>query len=504
MKAKSSLLLAALAIGLTVSGATAQVTGNPPSITIIRWVVDQLVDELPGGLRLYSRVVVYDRDLGIGTPASISNFDHHEGDFVTIRVDVTDPDWIQPITQDPMTGELQNGNEEVFLRIRAFGLAGFAPPSPPPIGVRPEGYFPEEEGFRPIPGPTIPYHYFHTFDSFEIPEFIGRNQRRLRGEIDFDVAYRIELCATNNKEELALQACTSQTVLVIENPILRPANPQAIADAGPDQTVVVNTLTVLDASRTFDAFNEGFNVHDPNVFEKDLITFAWEMISGPAPVTLAQDNQFDPTAEVTFAVPGVYVFRVIANDNVSPAGPTSDSVTITVVESLPDQTPPVALAAHPANAVQVGAIITLDASQSYDPDGAEQTAALTYRWKQTTALGDPLPPADLLKAFQPLSGVDAKVSTWQAVTPGTFYFRLLVSDGIFTVATDLFSVTVATNVTNGLTETTVTGSPGATASTQSDNAAPAVGIPGLCGAGLAPLAFAPLALALMRRRSRST
>jgi hypothetical protein len=500
-----SVLLSA-GLFLTAPTVAQQLEGNPPSISIIRWEVTRF-DEIG----FATQIVVFDREAGVGTPASIAAFDHLEADQVTVRADVTDPDWIAEITIDPMTGQVQNSNEDVFLRIRVCsngpcpfnadddaqqGLPPISPPSAPPVGVSPEGFFPEDEGFKPIPGPVTPYHYFHTFRTFELPEFIGVNQRRLRGEIDWDVVYVLELCAANDKEDRETWGCLQQPFFVLENPILRPANPQAIADAGADKTVVVNVPTVLDASRTFDAFNDGFNVNDPNVFEKDQIVFSWERLSGPAAVTITQSSPNDPIAEVTLTVPGEYVFRVIVDDNTSPALPTSDTVVLTAVESLPDENPPVPLAAHPASAVSVGATITLDASQSYDPDGAEATAALTYRWKQTNALGDPLSVEDLLTAFQPLSGVDEKVSTWQALSSGTFYFQLLVSDGIFVVPTDLFSVQVVDQQTAGRTETAVTGSSGS-GSAQSDVSA---GIPSLCGAGLTSLAAVPLALLLVRLR----
>ncbi|MBI5863744.1 MAG: hypothetical protein HZB38_04405 [Planctomycetes bacterium] len=479
-------LVSAALAGWLAPAASAQVTGNPPNVTIIRWEVFRYP--------YFESTVVYDRDAAIGTLASIRLFDHFENDIVQADVDVSDPDWIQEITVDPQTGQVNNGNEAVFLRMRAFGLEQFGPPSPPPLLFPREGWFPDDEGFRPIPGPTTPYHFYYTFE-FLFPEFIGRNQARLRGEIDFDVAYLIEFCATNEKtEDQTKWGCTTINAFVLENPEFRPPNPQSFADAGPDRTVAAGTTVRLDGSRTFDAFNIGFNPADPNVIEKDQIVFSWEWMTGPVRVDPSQADSHDPVATVVLNSLGEYVFRLTVADGSSDAVPSSDVVVINVVESIPPNNPPTAVIVGPANAVPLGAVITLDGSQSSDPDGDP----LTYRWRQTNEIGEPLLGADLLKAFQALSGVDGNKSTWQAVTEGTFYFRLLVDDGEFLVNTT-FTVRVANNQTSGRTELATTSSEDP-AVDQTDASGLGTPLFPTCGAGLAPLALTPLALLLMRRR----
>ena len=493
MKRQTVLALAS-GLALSAAAANAQVTGNPPTAEVIRWTVEH-AQRLGTAIIWDPPIVVYDRDLGVGTPDSIFNFDHLELDIVTAVVDISDPDWIEPITQDPNTGEIQNGNEPVFLRMRAFGQPQFGPPNPPPVQFFPEGWFPEEEGFRPIPGPTIPYHYFHTFE-FLLPEFIGRNQLRLQGLIDFDCGYLIDFCAANEKpqedeeDDPSVVGCVEQPIRVLENPSFRPPNPQAFADAGADKTVATGTVVQLDGSRTFDSTNLGFNPDDPNIFEKDQIIFAWEWISGPVRVDPVQDDANNPIAEVTLTTLGTYVYRLTVDDGASTSLPTSDTVSVTVVESLPPENAPTAVIIGPANAVLVGAIITLDGSQSFDPDGNP----LNFRWRQTNEIGEPLLGADLLSAFQPLSGVEEAISTWQAVTPGTFYFRLLVDDGQFLVNAT-FTVTVVDSETAGLSD--VAESDSASEIPVSDMVGAVA--PG-CAAGLAPLALAPLAMLLMRRR----
>lgn len=495
MKRTGLALASALAFG--TAAANAQVSGNPPTAEVIRWTVRH-AQPFGNGIVWDPPIVVYDRTLGVGTPDSIFEFDHLELDIVEARVDISDPDWIEPITTDPDTGEVTNGNEQVFLRFRAFGQEQFAPPNPPPVQFDgPELWFPEDEGFRPIPGPTIPYHYFHTF-TFLLPEFIGRNQLRLNGTIDFDVGYLITFCAANEKpasddeEDETVVGCAFQDIRVLENPAFRPPNPQAFADAGPDKTVATGTVVELDGSRTFDSTNLGFNPDDPNIFEKDQIIFAWEWLSGPVRVDAVQSDANNPIAEVTLTTLGTYVYRLTVDDGASTTLPTSDTVSITVVESLPPENAPTAVIVGPANGVPIGAIITLDGSQSFDPDGNE----LNFRWRQTNELGDPLTGPDLLNAFQALSGVDAATSTWQAVTAGTFYFRLLVDDGQFLVNAT-FIVRVIDSQTSGRTD----GAEGDSSSDAPGAADDLVGsIAPACAAGLAPLALTPFAMLLLRRR----
>lgn len=494
MKVLFGSIAAVASLGLALPTVSAQVNGNPPSISIIRWEVAHA--ENIGGVPFYGdSIIVYDRDGSVGTPASIANFIHFELDIIAVTVDVVDPDWIEPITTDPMTGELQNNNEPAFLRFRAFSDEFWAPPNPTPIAVFPEGFFPEEEGFRPIPGPTTPYHFFYTF-FFRVPTFVGQNQLKLSGLIDFDVAYVLEFCATNEKDDETVYGCRLQDLFVNENPAFRPPNPQAFADAGPDRTVATGTKVRLDASRTLDATNIGFNPNDPNIFEKDNITYTWEWLSGPVRVNPIQDVPSNPIAEVTLAALGTYEFRVSVDDGSSTSLPNFDTVKITVVESIPPNNSPTAVIVGPANAIQLGQIIQLDGRQSFDPDGDE----LTYRWRQINEVGEPLTGPDLLRAFQPLSGVDSSVSTWQAVNPGTFNFRLLVDDGEFLVNTT-FTVRVIDTTVSGR---TVVQSLDDSQAQETDTAQASDSISQLvpaCGMGAGLVGFVPLGLLLMRRRA---
>ncbi|GMU81897.1 MAG: hypothetical protein AMXMBFR47_17680 [Planctomycetota bacterium] len=483
LKTFSPVVTIALAVVLP-SIVAGQVTGNRPRITITRWDVQ----------RLGVTTTLYNRTGPVGSLAAIPAFQHMELDRVTVSFEVTDPDWIQPITVDPQTGEVNNPNEPVFLRYDIVPIESASPPEAPPILYQPLGWFPDEEGFRPIPGPTTPYIFTPDPFTFTISDINGRSQRRLLGLQDYDVQYFLQFCAANDPDtdpQPAFIGCTSLVIKVIENPALRPGSPRVFADAGADQTVARGATVELDAGRTFNSYNVGFDPANPFVIEQSRIEFGWEWLSGPVRVDPVQPSGNSPIATVQVTVSGDYEFRVTADALESAGPPSTDVVRITVLDALPPQNPPTAVIIGPANAVIVGQTITLDGSTSSDPENDP----LTFRWRQTNALGQPLTGEQLLTGFQALSGVDTNKSTWQAVTPGTFYFRLLVSDAQFTsVAT--FSIRVIENSTGGA--NAIAESPEADSAVE-DSAVQVAPI-GLCGAGLAPLSLLPLALLALKRR----
>jgi len=487
MRTSLRLILAGGLILTALPLALAQEGNNPPQVEVIRWEVFRW-----GGYEL-----VYDRDLGVGSFFDIGAYLHEELDLVVVTLEVTDADWTGGGTEG------DTDDEEFFVRFTARGDYSWAPPEAPPIVGAENEFFgaSSEEGFVPFPGELTR----EIAIIFMVPEFLGKNQSRLRGFIDFDVRWFLRFSVANEDDPENDQGVTSAfvTLLAVESPELGPLNPPAFADAGPDRTVPAGFAVILDGSRTFDSFNIGFDPgDDENVFEKDRLSFTWEWISGPVRVDPVQTDPHDPKATVTLNVVGVYEYRLIVDDNVN-ALPSTDAVLITVVAELPEKNPPVAIIEGPANAQPVGAIIAL-VSRSIDPDRPDDPNGLLleYRWQQTDELGGPLTPEELQRTFQPLSGLTEKKSTWQALVPGTFYFRLLVDDGDFR-SSARFSVEVIETETGGATETAGDGSTGSGsngddgASQQQEMTAPS-----LCGAGMLPVAAVPVALCVLRRRVR--
>lgn len=497
------LALRAVVFGVTISGgvhAFGQGEENtPPVIQDVSWEIARNV----GGDAMFGPwepFVAFD-------PATENAF---ELDLILLTVTVFDPDF-----------DGEEGDGIFFLNQTLWiPVPGYPAPEPPPIGEDRFQFFPEDEGLKPASGTTLEFEIL-----FQVPAFVGRNQARLRGIIDFDVRWMFHLLVSNEQSpdctsyvsglvdlpcEEAVDAW-NQFFYAVENPVLIAPNAPPFADAGADRTVPAGFEVILDGSRTFDAFNIGFDVGDANVFEKDTLTFTWEWLSGPVRVDPVQTDSRSPYAVVTLSVPNdpndpnnqYYEYRLTVDDNVN-ALPSTDTVRITVLDQLPPMTPPIAVIEGPANAQPVRSVITLvsrstDADHPEDPNGI----LLTYRWQQTNELGGPLAPEELLDAFQPLAGLTSKVSSWQALKVGTFHFRLLVDDGDFR-SSARFSVEVIETETGGVTERADSGPTTQSTVSHDEGSSGSQNLPAptLCGAGMLPVAVVPLGLCVLRRRIR--
>ncbi|MCZ7585755.1 MAG: PKD domain-containing protein [Deltaproteobacteria bacterium] len=92
-----------------------------------------------------------------------------------------------------------------------------------------------------------------------------------------------------------------------------------VADAGPDQTVLVNTVVALDGSGSYDP-------------DGDPLTYKWSHSSGPANPPLIVPTNVAPTFTPT--VTGDYVIQLVVTDFDTSSAP--DTVKITVVDELDD------------------------------------------------------------------------------------------------------------------------------------------------------------------------
>lgn len=436
----------------------------PPGVNIVSATIGRNLTGQPGG------------PFAAPVPFNFATDIAAELDVINVTLEVLDPDWIDPEADQP-----------VLMRFTAPALPYIpspAPSIPPVIGAQANFFFVANNPGAAVPV-TVPF-------SFQVPEFVGRNQARLRGEITFDVRYTIvfEVINPDQNEEVPPRRDT-EVLNVVENPAANPKNPPPFADAGSDRRVVAGTTFELDGSRTSDSTNTGFDPRDPNVFEKDTLLYVWEWLSGPERVdpVVRSPVQRPEFGEVTLNTIGEYVFRLSVTDGVNPL-PSTDTVKITVVSAIPPNRAPSARISGPAGVVTVGSAITLDGTSSSDPDGDP----LTFRWVQTDELGGKLPSTEVERAFQPLSGVSQPVVTWQAIKAGTYYFRLIVNDGEAS-STATISVTVSASNVSGA----VAQNPAASAESADALAAPLAG-PAACGAGFAFGALAPLMLALVRRR----
>jgi len=126
-----------------------------------------------------------------------------------------------------------------------------------------------------------------------------------------------------------------------------PPNQRPIADAGPDESIAGQGLTVVLV---------GTGSFDP---DGDPIFYLWGQISGP-PVTIV--NPTNAVASFFAAVAGIYTFDLRVED---PDGAVdTDNVTITVTNAAPVAT----IRANP-NTARVTQQVEITANGSFDPDG---------------------------------------------------------------------------------------------------------------------------------------
>jgi hypothetical protein len=180
------------------------------------------------------------------------------------------------------------------------------------------------------------------------------------------------------------------TVTITSSLVLPP-----VANAGPNQTVSAGAAVVLN----------GTGSTDPQGLP---LSFTWSLITKPAGSNAVLS--FANVPEPTFIAdqPGTYVAQLIVNNGIL-SSVTPSTVTITTTNSAPVAN------AGPAQSVPLGATVTLDGSQSSDP----QNAPLTYSW---SFLNRPA------SSNATLTGPTTRNPTFVADVAGTYIVQLIVSD----------------------------------------------------------------------------
>lgn len=511
---KRYLLATMTLFSLGTSLAMAQGDENPAIITKVEYWISRLV------ATGYTNSVVFDPTTEVA----------REGDYIRVRVTFEDPD-IDEVTDNQDVEYFQRKLSWGITAGRGISFSGFgggsgflvgvnqatvvfysfetSPAAPPIENERSDFLGPG--GLALFVGSGMgTYEYY-----YEIPELNGPAQARLRDPdaYDYDVIYwtQLELSETESPGEDDFVSSAWYAMKVIENPVLRPENPPPFSDAGRDQIVNLNedtgTVTVtLDGTRTFDAYNLGFDNEDENVFDKDTLQYNWEWLSGPERVTPTPVADEPGTAQVTLGLPtpdGLpYVFRLLVTDGAN-ARPTSDIVRVFVRSGAPVNNAPIAVIQGPTDTVAVGQEIELSATDSFDPD----SDTLDYRWQQTNEVGGELSPAQIRTGFQPLSGLNESTSRWRATAAGTFYFRLYLVDNpaerdvalVGEELSDTATIAVVVSATTAGTDSQSTRNVGddANAPVFLDDS---LSTTAPCGAGILPLAMLPLMLWPLRGR----
>jgi hypothetical protein len=188
------------------------------------------------------------------------------------------------------------------------------------------------------------------------------------------------------------------------------ANTQPVANAGVDH---------IEPTSSYDTLLGGLS-KDP---DGDAITYRWTQIGGsPVYVNYAKTSvaiYYTPTVE------GPLVFQLIVNDGTLDSLP--DTATVIVSNSIPDITVSPVAKAGPDQRVRRASQVTLDGSQSTDPD----SSITSYHWSQIAG------PA------VSLSNSSAVSSSFAAPASDTvLVFSLVVSDGVHVSLADTVTVLV--------------------------------------------------------------
>lgn len=192
---------------------------------------------------------------------------------------------------------------------------------------------------------------------------------------------------------------------------VRNVNQPPVADAGSVPAVQEGALVSLDGGLSFDP-------------EGDGITYLWTQVAGPA-VTLSDATAAAPsfTAPPVGPAGAVLTFQLVVNDGVLDSAPDTVEVAVSNVNQAP------VADAGDAQTKSGGATVTLDGTQSFDPDGQ----AITHLWTQISGpgvtLSDPTAPAPSFTA-----------PSVAAIT--ALEFDLTVSDGSLTSEASRTTVTV--------------------------------------------------------------
>src|SRR5919199_382279 len=183
-------------------------------------------------------------------------------------------------------------------------------------------------------------------------------------------------------------------------------NVPPVANAGHEpavKTVNAGATVILDGSQSYDP--DGGTI----------TSYKWSQVSGPTVALSGADTMVARFTAPNLATDTELVFRLIVTDNNN--APGSDEIHI-LVRQNPAQTgsPPTAVVG-PDQVVNESAIVTLDGSQSRDPDGDQ----LTYLWTQQNSgpqvtLSDP---TKAITTFRAPSNLDADA---------TLFFQLKVTD----------------------------------------------------------------------------
>ncbi len=148
----------------------------------------------------------------------------------------------------------------------------------------------------------------------------------------------------------------------------------------------------------------------------------WSKVSGPAGDTIA--SPATAITSISGLVPGVYVYKLSVSDD--QGNSATDNVQVTVSSGQANQAPVAKAGADITLTLPVNSA-TLNGSSSVDPEGS----VLTYSWAKING------PAQFS-----LANSSAASTVLNNLVPGTYSFRLRVTDNLGATASDTVLVTV--------------------------------------------------------------
>lgn len=247
-------------------------------------------------------------DVGSGTPAQSFVVESNTLEFVVVNTGTGSNVTVQPI--DSTTGttpvEVTFGS---VTQAGATSLTTSGTGTPPPSGFS-VGNPPVYYDLATTAGFTPPVTVCITYSQ---PAFGDESAIRL---FHFEGGSWQDVTLAGYPDVTANRVCGEVTSLsafaAFEGAV---GNQGPVANAGPNQTVVVGGLVTLDGSAS----------SDPDQGPGPL-TFAWTHTGGPVPVVLAGAD----TAMPTFSPPvvGAYAFGLIVGDGATTSAPASVTVTV--------------------------------------------------------------------------------------------------------------------------------------------------------------------------------
>ena len=183
-------------------------------------------------------------------------------------------------------------------------------------------------------------------------------------------------------------------------------NVAPVANAGSDQAVLVGEIVTLDGSQSTDA-------------DGDLLTFNWSLTNMPPGSTAVLDDSTSVSPSFVVDVAGVYNLSLLVNDGTVDSQP--DTINISTVNVAPTAD------AGADQAVYVGDLVTLNGSQSADPDGD----TLNFLWNFTS-----LPVGSNAGLNDPTTANP----TFTADQSGIYVVSLVVNDGTTDSTADTVSI----------------------------------------------------------------